>query len=186
MPGTTGITLWNLRNTPGTFAPVGTLYDNNWTIRDTGVRWQNLMSEFETDVTTMVNPDGTISFTGFFGDYEVTIGGQTFDLQLAKGDASYSLVVAPGDYNADGTVDAADYTVWRDTLGRRVTCGRTATGMKSSTKVIMWCGSRYLARLTVVGRGSALATVPEPASIVILAAAGLLFFAKCPRKGKTA
>jgi hypothetical protein len=23
----------------------------------------------------------------------------------------------PGDYNVDGTVDAADYTVWRDTLG---------------------------------------------------------------------
>ena len=23
----------------------------------------------------------------------------------------------PGDYNANGTVDAADYTIWRDTLG---------------------------------------------------------------------
>lgn len=26
--------------------------------------------------------------------------------------------VLPGDFNADGTVDAADYTVWRDNLGR--------------------------------------------------------------------
>lgn len=28
--------------------------------------------------------------------------------------------VAPGDYNADGAIDAADYTVWRDTLGQTV------------------------------------------------------------------
>ena len=27
---------------------------------------------------------------------------------------------APGDYNRDGTVDAADYTVWRDNLGASV------------------------------------------------------------------
>lgn len=28
-------------------------------------------------------------------------------------------VQAPGDYNADGAIDAADYTTWRDTLGSR-------------------------------------------------------------------
>ena len=33
-----------------------------------------------------------------------------------------------GDYNEDGTVDASDYTVWRDNLGRTVTRGRTADG----------------------------------------------------------
>ena len=27
-------------------------------------------------------------------------------------------ITLPGDYNADGIVDAADYTVWRDNLGR--------------------------------------------------------------------
>ena len=65
----------------------------------------------------LVGPDGTIDFTGFYGDYEITIGGQTFDLSLLKGTQAYSLIVAPGDYNGDGTVDAADYTVWRNTLG---------------------------------------------------------------------
>ena len=27
-------------------------------------------------------------------------------------------VPVPGDYNADGTVDAADYTIWRDSFGQ--------------------------------------------------------------------
>ena len=31
--------------------------------------------------------------------------------------------ILPGDYNADGHVDAADYTIWRDTLGQSVTAG---------------------------------------------------------------
>ena len=29
----------------------------------------------------------------------------------------YAASALDGDYNADGVVDAADYTVWRDTLG---------------------------------------------------------------------
>ena len=33
-----------------------------------------------------------------------------------------------GDYNHDGAVDAADYTVWRDTLGENVTPGNAADG----------------------------------------------------------
>lgn len=33
-----------------------------------------------------------------------------------------------GDYNLDGTVDAADYTIWRDTLGDSVTAGEGADG----------------------------------------------------------
>ncbi len=33
-----------------------------------------------------------------------------------------------GDYNLDGTVDAADYTLWRDTLGDTVTAGEGADG----------------------------------------------------------
>jgi hypothetical protein len=33
-----------------------------------------------------------------------------------------------GDYNDDGTVNAADYTVWRNTLGQMVTAGNGADG----------------------------------------------------------
>ena len=36
-----------------------------------------------------------------------------------------------GDYNHDGVVDAADYTVWRDTYGQSVT--ETAAPMATAT-----------------------------------------------------
>lgn len=39
----------------------------------------------------------------------------------------------PGDYNQDGSVDSADYTVWRDTLGQTVTPGDGADGDGSGT-----------------------------------------------------
>ncbi len=37
-------------------------------------------------------------------------------------------VPGPGDYNRDTGVDAADYTIWRDTLGNTVTAGTGADG----------------------------------------------------------
>ncbi len=170
MPGTTGFTLWNLRNVAGAFAPVGTLYDNNWTPRDTAVAWQALMNEWDTDVTTMVGPDGTIDFSGFYGDYEVTVGSQTFDLSLARSDTTYSLFVAPGDYNGDGTVNAADYTVWRDTLGSIEDLRADGNGdrMIDQSDYAIWKSLFGIAYGNGSGAGS-LATVPEPASIVLLA-----------------
>jgi hypothetical protein len=36
--------------------------------------------------------------------------------------------VLPGDYNGDHVVDAADYTVWRDSLGRNTIPGSGADG----------------------------------------------------------
>ena len=36
--------------------------------------------------------------------------------------------VSAADYNDDGTVDAADYTIWRDSLGQNVTLGTGADG----------------------------------------------------------
>ena len=119
MQGTTGMTLWNLRNTPGVFAPVGTLYDNNWTIRDTGVAWQALMAQWDTDLDLMVLPDGTIDFTGFYGEYEITLGEQTFLLDLTKGTTDYALIVGPpsADFDLDGDVDGRDFLTWQGGVG---------------------------------------------------------------------
>ena len=120
MPGTTGMTLWNLRNVPGVFAPVGTLYDNNWTIRDPGTRWQQLMAEWNTDLVVNVSPDGTFDFNGFYGDYELIVGNQTFPLTLVKGTAEYELNAPPpnpADFNADGKVDNADLGIWQTNFG---------------------------------------------------------------------
>lgn len=145
----------------------GVLVDANWNLTPVGVAWNALRDSWNTELTATVAADGTIDFTGFFGDYELTIGAQTLDLALAKGDSLYSLVVAAGDYNADGIVDAADFTVWRDTLGS--TNDLRADG--NGNEVIddgdfgVWkslFGTSY-------GGAGALATVPEPSSAVLAA-----------------
>jgi hypothetical protein len=75
--------------------------------------------------------------------------------------ASYSLGF-PGDYNSDGTVDAADYVVWRKQAGTPTSYNTWRTNFGET-----FAGSGWGA--------SANATVPEPAAFVMLivAAAGI-------------
>lgn len=78
-----------------------------------------------------------------------------------------NLVTIPGDYNADGTVDAADYTVWRDTLGS--TTDLRADGNDDMTinqqDYAVWKGNFGM---SVSGSGSgAGAAVPEPTGAVL-------------------
>jgi Glucose / Sorbosone dehydrogenase len=74
-----------------------------------------------------------------------------------------------GDYNADGTVDAADYTIWRDTLGQSVTAHSGADGDGSGTidagDYTVWA-SNY--GQTVHTPGAAAAAVPEPAAMMLI------------------
>ena len=68
----------------------------------------------------------------------------------------------PGDYNHDGTVDAADYVVWRKTGASTVRPGTTH-------------GGPHFGEPAGSGSGAiANTTVPEPATLVLLmfAAAG--------------
>jgi hypothetical protein len=44
-------------------------------------------------------------------------GGLTWNTSQLYTTGTLSVGGVPGDYNHDGTVDAADYTIWRDTLG---------------------------------------------------------------------
>ena len=81
-----------------------------------------------------------------------------------------------GDFNGDGFVNAADYTVWRDTLNASVTPGTGADangngvidGPGAGTDYALWA-SNYGA-----SQGAAASlTIPEPTSLV-LAALGLM------------
>ena len=62
-----------------------------------------------------------------------------FDFLLAsdstalRGVVLYTGIRLPGDYNDDGTVDAADYPVWRDSLGQAVGPGSSADGDRDGT-----------------------------------------------------
>jgi hypothetical protein len=68
---------------------------------------------------TVFTSIGTSSNPGNFSDFLSTIVTTT---------VRTNLVSENGDYNRDGVVDAADYTVWRDTLGASVTAGSGADG----------------------------------------------------------
>ncbi len=76
-----------------------------------------------------------------------------------------------GDYNADGSVDAADYTVWRDTMGATGP-GLAADG--DGNNVVdggdyTWWKNRYAAGATPgIGVSAAGATVPEASSMALL------------------
>lgn len=63
--------------------------------------------------------EGTIDFTGFFGEYEITIGANTYTLDLTKGTSDYSLIVGPasGDFDLDGDVDGRDFLTWQRGFG---------------------------------------------------------------------
>jgi hypothetical protein len=51
--------------------------------------------DWTTNLTLLTKADGTIDFTGFYGDYLVTINGQTYPLSLIKGVTEYALIPEP-------------------------------------------------------------------------------------------
>jgi formylglycine-generating enzyme len=82
-------------------------------------------------------------------------------------------VFAPGDFNGDGVVDAADYTLWRDTLGSttNLTADGNNNGVVDAGDYDVWKAN--FGNHSGAG-ASANAAVPEPSTLVLLivAAAG--------------
>jgi hypothetical protein len=83
---------------------------------------------------------------------------------LATGEISIALA---GDYNADGTVDAADYTVWREQLGSEVltTADGNGDGMVDNADYAIWRANFGLTASSLVV-ANALA-VPEPSACLL-------------------
>ena len=86
----------------------------------------------------------------------------------------------PGDYNNNGTVDAADYTVWRNNVGQTAGTLRNDTvgGPIGRGQYDLWKANYG----TTAGGAGARVSVPEPSSLVLLmfAAAGL-----CVRRARS-
>jgi hypothetical protein len=135
-PSSTGIILWDwykFGNGSTQFAPGAGLYQVNkddWsdaTLTTAGKTWQDQLgiqdwdsnpnNAWTTQLTATAAADGTISFNGYYGNYELTVGGKTYTLSFTKGSANYTLGYAPGDFNFDGVVDSRDFVLWRKASG---------------------------------------------------------------------
>jgi autotransporter-associated beta strand protein len=89
-------------------------------------------------------------------------------LQVSTYVAPPSLV---GDYNGNGVVDAADYTVWRDSLGSGTALANRDplnTGNVSQADFISW-RNNFGATLGSGAGSLATSAVPEPATIALVA-----------------
>ncbi len=75
--------------------------------------------------------------------------------------------VVPGDYNNDGTVDAADYTVWRDNLGSvaGTLLNDTVGGVIGNDQYLLWRDNYGKSAESIA---SASQSVPEPHAFVLL------------------
>ena len=89
-PQSSGFMIWGIWETEMWDMALGAaFYDKQWRPRRPAQRWEALMRQWDTDVTLPVREDGTIEFTGFYGDYEITVGGKTYKLALEKGKTKY-------------------------------------------------------------------------------------------------
>lgn len=80
-------------------------------------------------------------------------------------------VFVAGDYNADGTVNLADYTLWRDTLGATVDPGTGADGMPDglidSADYTVWKNNFGASAGSLVANSLQTSRVPEPQSVTL-------------------
>ena len=116
-----------------------------------------------------INIEGLITGQGIYDDGpgELSDGYRAFVL-----DASSLVSVLAGDFNHDGTVDAADYVVWRDGLG----------SIYTQADYAIW--KAHFGKSPGSGSSAnANASVPEPTTVVLLMLAATGW---CVRRGRAA
>jgi T5SS/PEP-CTERM-associated repeat protein len=118
-------------------------------------------------------PDGSGSFLVNYG------AGSAFDATQVTL-SGFQAVALPGDYNHNGVVDAADYTVWRDTLGHTgsgLAADGNINGMIDAGDYSVW-KSHFGTHAGSGAGGSTSAAVPEPATIALAMIAAALLWAR--------
>jgi endo-1,4-beta-xylanase len=183
-PEVTTFDMWGFwANDVWSQAPLAALMDANWNLTAPGTAFENLMAQWTTDVTLPVGADGAVGFTGFYGDYQASVGVYQANLTLNKGTGQYTVNfnIGAGDFNFDGVVNSADYTIWKDTFGSTTDLRADANnnGVIDDADYDTWV-SKFGTVYVASGAGAA-AAVPEPASIALLIAGGLALVA-CHRR----
>ena len=134
-------------------------------------------------ITTMFDEPVLPSSAGGF-DVDWLVHYNVLDVTLEV--ASVTAAGLPGDYNQNGVVDAADYTVWRDTLGQMggdlAADGSGATpgvpdGTVDQLDYDLWkshFGETLDDGAAAIGSATAPAAAPEPANISLIGVTVLL------------
>jgi PEP-CTERM motif-containing protein len=126
-------------------------------------------------------PTNTAISPASFGESAVTLQ-PTSGVITGSTITTFTIIpVPPGDYNFDGTVNAADYTLWRDTLGSTTDLQANGDNTAASANVIDQADYLFWqSHFGIAGSGAggaANTAVPEPSTlllaIVTLAACGL-------------
>jgi hypothetical protein len=121
-------------------------------------------------VETILDSLSTVSMLGTNGSVDVSNGQIVVN---ASGSPQY-IDLGPlqlwGDYNGNGTVDAADYTIWRDNLGNAGDAlqnrGPSSSGPVSALDYIIW--TEAFGAIAAGPAGASVAqAVPEPASVAL-------------------
>lgn len=135
--------------------------------------------------TAGANPAGAVElindqFLPAAGTYYARISGADDTVQLYELSLSIE-ALATGDYNRDGFVDAADYTIWRNSHGQTgVALAADGNGNQQIDMgdYVVW--KSHYGETAGSGAGTVASAVPEP-SALLLAIAGAFFVA--PRRG---
>lgn len=149
----------------------------------------DLFAPYASDTFTVVGAD---SLSGAFTN---VINGERIDTVGGEGSfrVSYSGLLdsviltdfiaagLAGDFNADGMTDAADYTLWRDTVGSNGLtpysgADANGDGQVTNADYDVW-RNNFGATLS-----GASVSVPEPTSLILLLALGLVAFGQPPAK----
>ena len=97
--------------------------------------------------------------------YFVELGGELYKI------VGPIIGVAAGDYNKNGSVDAADYVVWRRAVGQNVpfytVADGTGDGMVNQLDYDVW-RRNFGKSIPGVGSGTASPAVPEPSSLFLV------------------
>jgi hypothetical protein len=141
-----------------------------------------LVARIGQDIRFDNNAGGVIQYVDFFRGSSFQLGGRgtvfndqnqlAFTAGFTSG--TRAVVVAdlnpfqPGDYNRDGTVDAADYVLWRDTLDSttNLAADGTRNGVIDEGDWIIW--RQNYGESILPGEGGAIGHVPEPATVALM------------------
>lgn len=157
---------------PSTWDSLAESLGNGWTESNPG---DNSLGELNLDGSLDLDAEGLPLLLGSIFDFDGVVQDLEFEFHLAGGNTLAGIVKygafsegpgLEGDFNADGVVDTADYTVWRDNLGAATEDALNGNGSNSGgvdvADYALW-KSNFGASLP-----AAAASVPEPAALTLL------------------